>query len=72
MNLRQLFLRNNACFKVGKQMTVKGIMVHSTGGNNPTLRRYVGPDDGLLGVNLYNNHWNVYHPDGKNIGDHHL
>ena len=36
----------------------KGIMVHSTGANNPWLKRYVGPDDGLLGKNQYNNHWN--------------
>ena len=30
-------------------------MVHSTGANNPWLKRYVGPDDGLLGKNQYNN-----------------
>lgn len=36
----------------------KGIMVHSTGANNPTLRRYVQPDDGILGVNLNGNDWN--------------
>jgi hypothetical protein len=34
-------------------------MVHSTGCNNPWLKRYVGPDDGLLGKNQYNNHWNM-------------
>ena len=33
-------------------------MVHSTGANNPYLKRYVGPDDGKLGKNKYNNHWN--------------
>ena len=32
--------------------------IHSTGANNPWLKRYVGPDDGLLGKNQYNNHWN--------------
>ena len=26
--------------------------------NNAWLKRYVGPDDGLLGKNQYNNHWN--------------
>lgn len=41
-------------------MTPKGIMVHSTGANNPNLKRYVGPDDGLLGVNQYGNHWNQH------------
>ena len=33
-------------------------MVHSTGANNPWLKRYV-PDDGQLGYNQYNNHWNM-------------
>jgi hypothetical protein len=33
-------------------------MVHSTGANNPRLKRYVGPDDGLLGENVNGNHWN--------------
>ena len=33
-------------------------MVHSTAANNPTLKRYVGPDDGKLGYNIYKNHWN--------------
>lgn len=58
MNLRKLIFTNNACYKAGRKITVKGIMVHSTGANNPWLKRYVGPDDGLLGKNKYNNHWN--------------
>lgn len=49
MNLHKLIFTENACYKAGKKITVKGIMVHSTGANNPNLRRYVGPDDGLLG-----------------------
>jgi hypothetical protein len=65
MNLHQLFLTNNACYKAGRTITVKGIMVHSTGANNPTLRRYVGPDDGRLGPNPNNNHWNQATPDGQ-------
>ena len=36
----------------------RGIMVHSTGANNPNLRRYVQPDDGILGVNSNQNDWN--------------
>ena len=67
MNLRKLILTENACYKAGKKITPKGIMVHSTGANNPYLRRYVGPDDGLLGVNQYNNHWNQDRPDGKQV-----
>lgn len=67
MNLRKLILTENACYKAGRKITVKGIMVHSTGANNPWLKRYVGPDDGLLGVNRYNNHWNTYHPSGIEV-----
>ncbi len=67
MNLKTLFLTNNDCYKSGKRHTVKGIMVHSTGANNPWLKRYVGPDDGLLGPNPYNNHWNTPKPDGRSV-----
>lgn len=58
MNLRKLIFTNNRCYKAGKTIKPKGIMVHSTGANNPNLKRYVGPDDGLLGKNTNNNHWN--------------
>lgn len=67
MNLNKLILTENACYKAGKKITVKGIMVHSTGANNPWLKRYVGPDDGKLGKNQYNNHWNTYHPGGREV-----
>lgn len=67
MNLRKLIFSNNACFKAGKTITPKGIMVHSTGANNPNLKRYVGPDDGFLGKNQYNNHWNQDKPDGRQV-----
>ena len=58
MKLHKLYLTENDCYKRGKYITPKGVMVHSTGANNPWLKRYVGPDDGLLGKNQYNNHWN--------------
>lgn len=67
MNLNKLILTENACYKAGRKITVKGIMVHSTGANNPWLKRYVGPDDGKLGKNQYNNHWNTYHPGGREV-----
>ena len=67
MNLNKLILTENACYMAGKKITVKGIMVHSTGANNPWLKRYVGPDDGKLGKNQYNNHWNTYHPGGREV-----
>lgn len=67
MNLHKLLLTNNACYKAGKTITPRGIMVHSTGANNPNLKRYVGPDDGLLGKNQYNNHWNTDKPGGRQV-----
>lgn len=67
MNLNKLILTENACYKAGRKITVKGNMVHSTGANNPWLKRYVGPDDGKLGKNQYNNHWNTYHPGGREV-----
>ena len=67
MNLHKLILTNNACYKAGSTIIPKGIMVHSTGANNPYLKRYVGPNDGLLGKNQYNNHWNQYKPDGRQV-----
>lgn len=67
MNLNKLIFTENACYKAGRKITVKGIMVHSTGANNPWLKRYVGPDDGKLGKNQYNNHWNTYHPGGREV-----
>lgn len=67
MKLHKLILTNNECYKVGSTITPKGIMVHSTGANNPNLRRYVGPDDGLLGVNFSSNHWNTARPGGQQV-----
>jgi len=67
MNLHKLLLTDNACYKAGKAITPRGIMVHSTGANNPNLKRYVGPDDGLLGKNQYNNHWNTDKPGGRQV-----
>lgn len=67
MNLRKLILIENECYKVGRSITPKGIMVHSTGANNPYLKRYVGPDDGILGKNKYYNHWNQLRPSGRQV-----
>ena len=67
MKLYKLILTNNACYKAGKTIKPKGIMVHSTGANKPWLKRYVGPDDGLLGKNQYNNHWNQDKPGGRQV-----
>lgn len=58
MNLKKLLFINNNCYKAGKEMTPKGIMVHSTGANNPKLSRYIGPNE---------NNWNVPKPGGRNV-----
>ena len=63
--IHQLYLTQNECYKIGRTINIIGIMVHSTGANNPNLKRYVGPDDGLLGYNQYNNLWNQLRPDGQ-------
>ena len=52
-----LFTKSD-CYKAARKMTPKGIVVHSTGANNPNLRRYVAPDDGIIGKNDYNNDFN--------------
>ncbi len=56
--IHQCFLTKNDCYRAGRTITPKGIVVHSTGANNPYLRRYVQPDDGILGKNPYDNDWN--------------
>lgn len=54
---RQYFTDSD-CYKQATIQTPKGIQVHSTGANNPYLKRYVGPDDGRLGKNQYDNYHN--------------
>lgn len=57
----------STCYRGTRTMTVKGILWHSTGANNPWLKRYVQPSDNdpnkaeilaLLGVNKNRNDWN--------------
>lgn len=67
MKLHKLILTNNDCYKAGKTIKVKGLMLHSTGANNPKLSRYIGPDDGILGHNKNGNHWNQPKPDGRSV-----
>ncbi len=63
MEIVQYYQTNNPCYKAGKKLKPTGIVVHSTGANNAYIRRYVGPDDGILGSNRYNNHWNKENAD---------
>lgn len=67
MDLRKCLLTKNACYKAGDKITPKGVMWHSTGVNNPNLKRYVQPDDGKLGKNPNGNDWNRNKPDGRSV-----
>lgn len=67
MNLYRCILGANDCFRAGQYIQPKGVMWHSTGANNPMLRRYVQPLPGyadyrelmaLLGTNPNGNSWN--------------
>ena len=63
-------MTQSTCYKGTKKMTVKGVLWHSTGANNPTHKRYVQPHDGAparaellpkLGTNANKNDWNHTH-----------
>lgn len=67
MRLIQCILTENDCYKTNQWIKPKGCMIHSTGSNNPTLKRYVQPletDEDydqlieLLGYNRNQNDWN--------------
>ena len=57
MNIITCYQTKNPCYQKGTPMTPVGIVVHSTGANNPHLCRYVDCPE-RLGVNRYGNHWN--------------
>ena len=46
MKLLQCILEKNRCYLAGKYIKPQGIVVHSTGANNPWLCRYVQPHAG--------------------------
>lgn len=56
MRLRTQILTHNNCYTVGRTIKPKGVMVHSTGANNPKVSRYV-PGNSELGYNTGGNHW---------------
>ena len=56
MRLRQQLLTKNDCFRLGRPLQVQGVMVHSTGANNPLVCRYI-PGNDELGRNSAGNHW---------------
>ena len=60
-------MTQSTCYRQTQKMQVKGVLWHSTGANNPTLKRYVQPDDNaenrdlmikVIGKNAYGNDWN--------------
>ena len=70
MELKQCIFTHSGCYAASEKMDggkPTGIVVHSTGANNKTLKRYVQPIKGDsnydeviadIGKNLYGNHWN--------------
>lgn len=64
MDLRKRILTENECYKTGDTIKVEGLMLHSTGANNPKLSRYVDAPE-LAPVSP--NHWNVHRPDGRQV-----
>ena len=56
MTLYRQFLTRNDCCAAGRTIIPQGVMVHSTGANNPKVSRYV-PGDEVLGINRNGNHW---------------
>ena len=67
MRLLNCLLTANRCYKTGTTIKPRGVMVHSTGANNPNLRRYVQPVSttpgraellAQLGANKNGNDWN--------------
>ena len=64
MKLYQQFLTRNACYTAGKALKPIGVMVHSTGADNPYLSRYVlGNEE--IGFNRNGNHWNQSNAEWK-------
>ena len=59
----QLLMRNS-CFASGTVIEPIGIMVHSTGANNPNLSRYV-PGNEEIGFNRTGNHWDQSNAEWK-------
>ena len=56
MRLRQQLLTKNDCYRAGKTIRPRGVMVHSTGANNPRVARYI-PGDDEIGRNTGGSHW---------------
>lgn len=58
LTIYRQYLTQNRCYQSATEQSTGGVQVHSTGANNPYLKRYVQPDDGRLGVNPNGNSHN--------------
>lgn len=56
MRLLEQLLIHNSCYAAGKVLDPDGVMIHSTGANNPNVSRYV-PGNDEIGFNTAGNHW---------------
>lgn len=63
----ECIMTNSSCYRGTKEMSIKGVLLHSTGANNKSLKRYVQPLQGekdydklisILGVNTNKNDYN--------------
>ncbi len=66
LNIIKAHAVKNLCYIAAQKMIPQGIVVHSTGVNNPNLKRYVDAAD-EVGINRYANHWNTAMPGGKKV-----
>lgn len=82
MKLLTCLLTASDCYRAGRTIKPVGVMVHSTGANNPNLKRYVQPVSttpdranllAQLGTNGNGNHWNqtrvyIYTDNTRTVG----
>lgn len=69
-------MTNSTCYKQTRKMDIKGVLWHSTGANNKTIKRYVQPSENdknyqslitKIGKNTGGNDWNhIQHQAGVN------
>ncbi len=64
---QQCFMRQSLWYQSAGKVKIRGVLWHSTGANNPYIKRYVQPDDNAsdrmywlntLGINSNGNDWN--------------
>ena len=52
----EAYAKNNLCYKAARTGSPAGIIIHSTGANNPNLKRYVNAPE-ICGENPYRNYF---------------